>query len=65
MRNETEWVETVEAGWNLVAGTDTKQIVKAARSLIESPPDARPDLYGTGEASQRIVEILIDRYSGN
>jgi len=58
MRTETEWIETVEAGWNVVAGADHKKIVDAAISF--KPSVQRPELYGDGRAAERIVEILVN-----
>jgi UDP-GlcNAc3NAcA epimerase len=56
LRGETEWVETVEAGWNKVVGTDAEAIVRAVREFC--PPAARPALYGGTGASARIVALL-------
>ena len=56
MRDETEWVETVEAGWNVLTGADETKIVEAVRRL--NPPAARPPLYGEGGAAQAIVDHL-------
>jgi UDP-GlcNAc3NAcA epimerase len=56
MRDETEWVETVEAGWNVLTGADETKIVEAVRRL--SPPVARPPLYGEGGAARAIVDLL-------
>ena len=51
LRDRTEWVETVDAGWNTLVDLDAEA---AARALERPPPDARPDLYGGGHASERI-----------
>jgi len=59
LRNETEWVETVEAGWNLLVGSDAVKIVDAVHSF--APPDSRPALYGDGAAADRCVELIGDR----
>jgi UDP-N-acetylglucosamine 2-epimerase len=56
LRDRTEWGETVEAGWNVLAGTDPDRIVDAVQRL--SPPSARPSLYGSPGAAARIVEHL-------
>ena len=59
LRPETEWVETVETGWNVVAGADISSIVEGYQQAINSPPAARPSLYGNGRASEKIVSRLI------
>jgi UDP-N-acetylglucosamine 2-epimerase len=56
MREETEWVETVELGWNVLTGTDEERIVAAA----SSPPVGidRLPVYGDGHAAEKIADIL-------
>jgi len=49
LRDETEWVETVESGWNVVGGTDPNRIRQAVRSF--NPPPNRPALYGDGRTA--------------
>ncbi len=56
LRDETEWVETVEAGWNVIVGADGRRILRAVQSL--APPAERPDLYGDGQAAGRCVGLL-------
>ena len=56
LRNETEWVETVRAGWNVLVGCESKTILDAVYSF--SPPDARPALYGDGAAADKCVELM-------
>lgn len=56
LRDETEWGETVESGWNVLAGTDPGRILRAARNA--SRPRVHPDLFGEGCASQLIVAVL-------
>jgi UDP-N-acetylglucosamine 2-epimerase (non-hydrolysing)/UDP-GlcNAc3NAcA epimerase len=55
LRDTTEWVETVDAGWNVLVDLDREA---AIRALERRPPDARPDLYGDGRAGERVVEAL-------
>ncbi len=56
LRDTTEWPETVEAGWNVLVGTDRDAIVAAVRDARR--PDQHPRLYGDGRASERIAELL-------
>jgi len=56
VRDETEWTETVESGWNVLAGTDTQAIVDAVGRF--RVPATRPSLYGEGRSSQAIVQLL-------
>ena len=59
LRETTEWVETVAAGANCLAGTDPVRILRAARRALEAPRRlARVDAYGGGRASDRIVRVL-------
>ena len=56
MREETEWVETVEAGCNALVGSDPRQIVKAVEDA--KAPNIPKDAYGDGHAAEHIVSLL-------
>jgi UDP-GlcNAc3NAcA epimerase len=56
LREETEWVETIEAGWNKLVGAEPLRIIDAWFSF--TPPPARPPIFGDGTAGQRIVQVL-------
>lgn len=61
LRWETEWVETVEAGWNVLAGTQEDRIVEATLTFLESDWGSRPnalELYGDGHTAERIAAVL-------
>ena len=58
LRGETEWVETVEEGWNRVAGTNPESVVASALAALEQnrPEPGKP--YGDGRAGERILDVL-------
>jgi len=56
LRPETEWVETVAAGWNTIVGTDKDQIIHATQQ--QKPSDSPGPIFGKGDAAQKIVEII-------
>jgi UDP-N-acetylglucosamine 2-epimerase (non-hydrolysing)/UDP-GlcNAc3NAcA epimerase len=56
LRDTTEWVETVEAGWNILVDLDVEAAVAALSRPI--PRDERPELYGGGHAAERIRDVL-------
>lgn len=57
MRDETEWVETVEAGWNTLTGADTKRILTAIANAHK--PNTTIDAYGDGHTAEKILECLL------
>jgi UDP-N-acetylglucosamine 2-epimerase len=56
LRTETEWTELVDSGWNRVVGLDQERILEAVRLWMPDGP--RPNLFGEGDASERIASIL-------
>jgi UDP-GlcNAc3NAcA epimerase len=58
LREETEWVETVSAGWNSLVGVDEEKIVALSENWF--PTGEREPLYGDGHASEKIAKILLD-----
>lgn len=61
LRDETEWGETVKAGWNALTGADRDRIVAAVRDF--RAPSAHPPLYGDGRASIQCVRALLEENS--
>ncbi|MEA2349092.1 MAG: UDP-GlcNAc3NAcA epimerase [Thermoleophilaceae bacterium] len=60
LRDRTEWVETVDAGWNVLVDLDREAALAA---LDRAPPSgSRPELYGGGHAAERICDVL-DTYT--
>ncbi len=59
LREETEWVETVRSGWNVLVGTGAKRIVEEVSRLeTRKRPLRRIGLFGDGRAGEKIVQIL-------
>lgn len=61
LRDETEWIETVELGWNILTGADRDRIIEAVRAF--KAPSHHPPLYGDGKAAARCLRALLDRQS--
>ena len=56
MREETEWVETVDAGWNFLAGANGEKIKNSFYDF--HPRENRPQIYGIGDAADKIVQVI-------
>ena len=56
LRPETEWVETVQSGWNILVGSDVGQIVYQSQEFV--PPLSHPPLFGSGQAVMQIIKIM-------
>jgi UDP-N-acetylglucosamine 2-epimerase (non-hydrolysing)/UDP-GlcNAc3NAcA epimerase len=55
LRDTTEWVETVEVGWNILVDLDPEAAVAAVE---RTPPTERPELYGGGHAAERVRDVV-------
>lgn len=58
VRTETEWVETVQLGWNVLANT-AEEIAAGVTRPRPAATDAAP--YGDGRAAERVIEVLAER----
>jgi len=58
LRANTEWVETVQTGWNTLVDLDPGSAVDALRDFAERPPLEHPELYGDGHAAERCVQAI-------
>ena len=56
LRGETEWIETLEGGWNVLAGSDTERILAAARR--PRPAGSPPPVFGDGHAAEKMVGAI-------
>lgn len=57
LRDETEWTETVDAGWNVLSGADPERILEAVRGFVP-PTGSSPAIFGDGDAAAAIVGVL-------
>lgn len=62
LRDETEWTETVDVGWNRLVGADPDVIVGAWWSF--APTGERPPIFGDGNAAAKIVDIIEHQFAG-
>jgi UDP-N-acetylglucosamine 2-epimerase len=65
LREETEWVELVNSGWNSLVGSDKQLIIEntnetISRFVADSPDRSKVD-YGNGQASQMIIDCLVGK----
>ena len=58
LRDETEWVELVEKGFNIIAGSNPEMICYAYREMIGKTVITNPEMYGSGQAGERIAQAL-------
>ena len=57
LRDETEWVELVEAGWNMMYSSLDKSLVEIIKGV--QTPSLWTPLYGHGEAAQKIIRRIL------
>ncbi len=60
IREETEWVELIQAKVNRLSGTNAVEIIKVFDDMIEREIVSDPDLYGGGRAAEKIVSNILD-----
>jgi UDP-N-acetylglucosamine 2-epimerase len=63
LREETEWMETIRNGWNVLVGTESDRIVKEAKTKKgRAFPSSKTGLFGDGNASEKIIQVLFDYF---
>ncbi len=60
LREETEWVELVESGNNILVGTDFTRITSAFNKLLGSSFSSYQSIYGDGNSAELITKIILD-----
>jgi len=60
MRENTEWVETLENGWNELVETDVTKITNSLDRLSHVLNSDRPVLYGDGYSAEKMVKVIED-----
>ena len=58
IRPETEWVETLDAGWNKLVWGDINQLMNEVQDSMANRPSDTPKLFGSGDAAQKIAKII-------
>ncbi len=56
LRDETEWTETVEAGWNRLMPLDLDVVMDTWKNF--TPPTAQPPIFGDGKAGEKIATLI-------
>ncbi|MFZ4725801.1 MAG: UDP-N-acetylglucosamine 2-epimerase, partial [Paludibacter sp.] len=59
LREQTEWVELVENGFNILVGSDASKLKLAFNELINKKSDFTLDLYGKGQAAERAAKEIL------
>lgn len=64
LRDETEWVETVDVGCNVLVGTGVEKIVEGVDLMLNRKLDFSSELFGDRNASKKIIDNLSAKKSG-
>lgn len=61
LREETEWIEIVETGNAILAGSETSRIVDATRDLLQKDTSNFPEIFGNGKAAHAILTTVLEK----
>ena len=59
LREQTEWVELVDLGYNLLAGSDSQKLKEAFEFFKTKHSDFTVDMYGKGQAAERAAKEIL------
>jgi UDP-GlcNAc3NAcA epimerase len=65
LREETEWVDTVAAGWNVLVGVDPDAFAAAVERPRAGGMPSRPNIFGDGRAAHRIAQLVVELASSD
>jgi len=66
LRDETEWIETLQGGWNTIAGTNTESIMKEFdRILNTSLTKIVSNPFGDGTSSKDMLNVIFEKFRSN
>jgi UDP-GlcNAc3NAcA epimerase len=63
LRDETEWVELIDEGYNVLAGVDSNKIIVSANNFMKSTFKKKSELYGSGLAGENIHKQIIQNFN--
>jgi UDP-GlcNAc3NAcA epimerase len=61
LRDETEWIELIQGGFNTIAGSESKNILHVYNQIKDKASDFSLNLYGDGTASRIVVESILSQ----
>lgn len=59
LRDQTEWVETLENGWNMLSPIDVNKILESVTRKLDCLSHPQPLLFGDGNATERICKAIL------
>ena len=59
LRDQTEWIELVENGFNMITGADEQKILSAFDTMLHKQNNFNINLYGNADAGKQIVQELL------
>ncbi len=60
LREQTEWVELVEGGYNILTGSNGEKVIAGYREMMSRKNDFSKNLYGGGKASEVVAQTLLN-----